>query len=120
MQNKRQSQVGELIRRNFSNVLLNQGRYIYQDALVSVTNVLMSSDLQHAKIYLSIYNNNKDKAAVLTAIENEKGRLKSELGTRLRKHIRRIPEIEFFLDETLDEMDRMNELFEKIRNKEDS
>lgn len=116
MQNKRQSQVGELIKRHFSNVLINQGRYIYQDALVSVTNVIMSPDLQHAKIYLSIYNSNDGKEEIIDALKNEKGRLKNELGTRLRKHIRRIPEIDFYLDETLDEMERMNKLFDKIKS----
>src|SRR5690625_6621067 len=79
MQNKRQSQVGELIKRHFSNVLINQGRYIYQDALVSVTNVVMSPDLQHAKIYLSIYNSNDDKEELIDSLKNEKGRLKNEL-----------------------------------------
>lgn len=118
MQNKRQSQVGEMIKRNFSNVLLEEGRYIYQDALVSVTNVLMSSDLRHAKIYLSVYNS-EDKNLVLDHLNQEKGRLKNNLSARIRKHIRRIPEIDLYLDETLDEMHRLNQLFDDIRNKEE-
>src|SRR5690625_5740207 len=84
MQNKRQSQVGELIKRHFSNVLINQGRYIYQDALVSVTNVVMSPDLQHAKIYLSIYNSNDDKEELIDSLKNEKGRRSEEHTSELQ------------------------------------
>lgn len=118
MQNKRQSQVGELIKRNFSLVLQDEGSYIYQNALVTVTQVIMSPDLKYAKIYLSVYNRD-DKAMVIQELDQEKFRLKKGLGTRIRKHIRQIPEIDFFLDDTLDEMSRLNELFDEIK-KEDS
>ncbi len=117
MQNKRQSQVGELIKRNFSLVLQEEGSYIYKNALVTVTRVLMSPDLKYAKIYLSVYNRD-DKAVVIQELNQEKSRLKNGLGTRIRKHVRRIPEIDFFLDDTLDEMSRLNELFDELK-KED-
>lgn len=114
MQSKRQSQVGELIKRNFSGVLQEEGAYIYKDALVTVTNVLMSPDLSYAKIYLSVYNR-EDKSLVIQELNQEKSRLKSNLSNRIRKHVRRIPEIEFFIDDTLDEMYRLNHLFDQIQ-----
>lgn len=113
MQNKRQSQVGELIKRNFSQVLQEEGAYIYNNALVTVTKVLMSPDLSYAKIYLSVYNR-EDKALVIQELDQEKTRLKSNLSRRIRKHVRRIPDIELFLDDTLDEMYRLNNLFDQI------
>lgn len=113
MQSKRQSQVGELIKRNFSRVLQEEGSYIYDNALVTVTKVLMSPDLKYAKIYLSVYNRD-DKTVVIQELDREKGRLKNSLTTRIRKHVRRIPEIDFFLDDTLDEMSRLNDLFDEI------
>lgn len=118
MQNKRQSQVGEMIKRNFSQVLQEQGSYIYGKALVTVTQVLMSQDLRYAKIYLSVYNR-EDKTLVIQEMDLEKARLKNSLAARIRKHIRRIPEIDFYLDDTLDEMYRLNELFDDIQNKEE-
>ncbi|HLU94491.1 MAG TPA: 30S ribosome-binding factor RbfA [Membranihabitans sp.] len=116
MQNKRQSQVGELIKRNFSQVLQEEGAYIYHNALVTVTKVLMSPDLSYAKIYLSVYNRD-DKALVIQELVQEKNRLKSNLSSRIRKHVRRIPDIDFFLDDTLDEMYRLNNLFDQIHDK---
>src|SRR5690606_15717686 len=117
MQSKRQSQVGELIKRNFSQVLHEEGSYIYKNALVTVTQVLMSPDLLYARICLSVYNR-EDKALVIQELNQEKSRLKSNLSGRIRKHVRRIPEIDFFLDDTLDEMYRLNELFNEIHQED--
>ncbi|WP_236974349.1 30S ribosome-binding factor RbfA [Membranihabitans maritimus] len=116
MASKRQQQVSELVKRHFSTVLLQEGSYIYDQALVTVTNVVVSSDLRHAKIYLSVYNR-EDKSNVILEMEEEKSRLKSLFGNSIRKHIKRVPEIDFYLDETLDEMYRLNQLFDNINHK---
>ena len=66
MESIRQKQIAELIRRNFSTVLSEEGKYIYgQKVLVTVTTVKMSSDLQLAKIYLSIYNTENKQEPIL-------------------------------------------------------
>lgn len=110
---KRQKQVSEIVRRNFGSVLLQEGSYIYADALVTVTNVKMSPDFGMAKIYLSIYNT-ENKAVVIEKLRNHNHKLRSELARRIRKHVRRIPQIDIFEDETLDEMYRLNDLFKEI------
>ncbi len=115
MESRRQLQAGELIKRHFSIVLREQGPYIYgSEALVSVTKVMMSPDLGLAKIYVSIYNF-EDKNSILLLMEDEKVRLKKQLTHRIRKHVRRIPNVYFYLDDTLDEMYRINELLNSIK-----
>lgn len=113
MESIRQQQVGELVRRNFGQVLQSEGSYIYEDAFVTITKVKMSSDLGLARIYCSIYNT-ENKQAVILKMEREYGRLRQALGHRLRKKVRRIPELEFFMDDTLDEMYRLNALFDRL------
>ena len=113
MQKVRQKQVGELIKRNFSAVLQQEGRYIYDDALVTVTNVIMSPDLALAKIYLSVYNT-ENKQAVLMNLNENYPRLKKIFAARMRKNLRRIPSFRMYLDDTLDEMDRINQLLNQI------
>ena len=114
MSSIRQNQIAELIRRNFSLVLQDQGPYIFEgEALVTVTSVRMSPDLGLAKIYLSVYNTD-NKQAVILSMNEEKSRLKQSLGNRLRKQMRRMPEIDFYLDDTLDEMYRLNALFHQL------
>lgn len=113
---KRQLQVAEIIKRNFSTVLQQEGSIIYGvEALVTVTTVKISPDQSQAKIYLSIYNT-EDKQSIILLLEEEYPRLKSALAIRLRKHIRRIPEFQMYLDDTLDEMYRLNELFNRLEN----
>ena len=113
-ESKRQLQVAEIIKRNFSLVLQQEGNYIYgNEVLVTVTSVKISPDFSQAKVYLSIYNT-ENKQAVILQLEEEYHRLKQSLSSRIRKHIRRIPEFQLFLDDTLDEMYRLNELFNRL------
>ena len=96
-----------------SEVLGQEGRYLFDDALVTVTKVKMSPDLGLAKIYVSVYNTD-NKQEVVLGLEGEKVRLRQALAYRLRKHMRRIPDVDFYLDDTLDEMYRLNALFDKM------
>ncbi|MGE5355183.1 MAG: ribosome-binding factor A [Deltaproteobacteria bacterium] len=113
MEKKRQKQVGELIRRGFSTVLFERGSYIYGQALVSVTEVLMSPDLKVAKVYLSIFNtDNKDE--VFEMITHHTISLKNDLVKHIRSQVRIIPDIRIYMDDMLDEMDRVNKLLDSI------
>ncbi|MEM7103090.1 MAG: 30S ribosome-binding factor RbfA [Bacteroidota bacterium] len=113
MESKRQLQSASLIQRQVSEVLQREGRYMYGDALVTVTRVKVTADLGLARVYLSIYNTN-NKEAVLEAILHHIDRIKQALAVRIRKHVRRVPALEFFQDDTLDEMYKLNEIFNKI------
>lgn len=114
MDNKRQLQISELIKRNFGPVLQQQGIYMYGDAFVTVTAVRITPDLSQAKIYVSIFNT-PDKEKVLQKLVNHTHLLKQELASRIKHQVRRIPQIAFFMDETIDEMYRVDELFDKIK-----
>ncbi|MFK8164646.1 MAG: 30S ribosome-binding factor RbfA [Lewinella sp.] len=114
MESKRQRQVAEMIKRNFSIVLQQEGSYIYgAQPLVTVTEVHPTPDLSQCKIYVSIWNTD-NKQAVILQMNEEHQRLKSGLAHRVRKHIRRIPEISFYIDETLDEMNRVETMFDRL------
>lgn len=115
METKRQLQVAEQVRRAMSEVLNQEGRYLFDDALVTVTQVKMSPDLGLAKVYVSVYNTDSKQGVVLS-LEEEKVRVRQSLAHRLRKHMRRIPNLDFYLDDTLDEMYRLNDLFNKMHN----
>ncbi len=115
METIRQKQIGELIKRHFSMVLQAEGSYIYGvEVLVSVTSVKMSPDFSLAKIYLSVFNTENKQAPILEMEENQI-RLKQALAARIKKQMRRIPEIAFYLDDTIDEMYRVSEMFERLR-----
>ena len=114
MDSKRQLQTAEIIRRHLGTVMLQEGSYIYGEAFVTVTKVKVTPDISEAKIYLSIYNT-KDKELVLRRIRENVHQLKRNLAHRIKKHVRRIPKIQFFNDETLDEANRMDKLLDDLK-----
>ena len=114
MESKRQKQVTELVKRNFGILLQQEGGLIYgHEVLVTVTSVKLSPDMSIAKIYLSVYNTD-NKQAVILLMENNYHQLKQAFAQRVRKQMRRIPELNFYLDDTLDEMYRLNSLFDRL------
>jgi len=112
-ESKRQQQVGSLIKMHFSTVLMNEGPNIYKNVLVTVTNVVMSSDLGLAKIYLSVFGT-ENKQAIILELEQNNRLLRQQLANRIKRHVRRIPEIDVYLDETLDEMYKLRGLFGQL------
>jgi ribosome-binding factor A len=115
---KRQLQVAELIKRHFSVVMQNEGSYIYgAEPLVTVTQVKVSPDFSLAKIYLSVYNT-EHKQGVILEMEEHTAHLRQALGARIRKQVRRIPDVAFYLDDTLDEMYRLRGLFGQLHEEE--
>lgn len=114
METKRQLQVAETVKRHFSMVMIEEGAYIYGSGImVTVTAVKMTPDLSMAKIYLSVFNTD-NKQAVMLQLEDELSRLHQALVIRLRKHLRRMPEISIYLDDTLDEMYRIGSMFDQL------
>ncbi|MBX2929121.1 MAG: ribosome-binding factor A [Saprospiraceae bacterium] len=114
METKRQRQVAEMVKRHFSVVLMEEGSYIYgSGVMVTITGVKMTPDFSTAKIYLSVFNTD-NKQAVMLQLEDEKSRLHQGLAFRLRKHLRRVPALSLFLDDTLDEMYHVDNLFDQL------
>ena len=92
--NRRISRVAELIKREVSEMLLHG---IKDDrvgtGMVSVTYVDVSGDLQHAKVYVSIYGTESAKSETMAGLKSATGFVRSELGSRVR--LRRTPEVIF-------------------------
>ena len=113
---KRMLQVAEVVKRNMSMVLLQEGNLIYgSEPMVSVTNVIMSADMGIAKVYVSIYNT-ENKQEVMLMLEEEIFRIRQSLAHRIKRHVRRIPRVDMYIDETIDEMESLNKLFDKLNS----
>ena len=111
---KKQRQVATLIQREFSTVLRNEGAFIYgAGVMTTVTNVRMSSDMGIAYIYISVYNA-PYKQEVIKQLWDNLSHLRGELGRRIRKQVRRIPMLKFYIDDTLDEMEHIDNIFQQL------
>lgn len=84
---------------------------------VTITNVRVSPDLKLAKIYLSVLEKEK-RELVLDKIDTKKGYIRTELAHRIR--IKFIPELKFFLDDTLDYVEKIEGLIKKIHENDDN
>lgn len=113
MDSRRQQKVASLIKEEFTDILLREGRSIYGKAFVTVTNVKVTPDLAIVRFSLSVYNG--DKNEVIKNFQNKKSELKKALGAKLRFNLRIVPDLEFYLDDSLDDVFRMEELFKKIK-----
>ncbi len=113
--NRRVSRVAELIKREVSQMLLNG---IKDDrvatGMVSVTDVDVSGDLQHAKIYVSIYGTEEAKVETMAGLKSATGYVRSELGARVR--LRRTPEVIFLEDRSIERGNKVLSLLNQLKH----
>lgn len=86
--------------------------------MVSLSSVKITPDLLEARIHLSLFQV-KDPAAAMQKIKSRSWEIKKELTERVGKQLRRMPVLQYFQDETLDHVYRMEELFKKINHEKD-
>ena len=111
--NRRVARVAELIKREVSQMLLNGIKDDRVGAgMVSVTDVDVSGDLQHAKIYVSIYGTDEARAETMAGLKSATGYVRSELGRRIR--LRRTPEVLFQEDRSIERGSRVLSLLNQI------
>lgn len=115
---KRQKQVAGLIQEEINEVFQRMGLNMMDGGMVSISGVKVTPDLLEARIYLSLFQV-KDREATLKKITDKSWEIKRELTHRVSKQLRRMPELKFFLDETLDYVFKMEDLFRKIKSSPD-
>lgn len=110
---KRQKQIGGLLFEEISHIFQRLGLTMIDGGMVSLSSVKITPDLLEARIYLSFFQV-KDQAAVLKKIHERSWEIKKELTIAVGKQLRRMPVLQFFLDDTLEQVFKMEELFKKI------
>ncbi|WP_343669190.1 30S ribosome-binding factor RbfA [Chitinophaga sp.] len=114
-ESKRQKQIGQLLQKELSDIFQRIGFNVIEGGMISISAVRVTPDLLEARVYLSMFQI-KDNHEMINRIKEQMGVIKRELGNRVGKQLRRIPEITLFLDDTLDYVFKMEELFKKIND----
>jgi ribosome-binding factor A len=112
-ESKRQKQVGQLVLEELSGIFQHEGINIVDEGMVSISGVSVTPDLLEARVYLSLFQV-KDPEELLKSITGRTPELRNLLGRRVRHQLRRVPELKFFKDDTLDHVFKMEELFKSI------
>jgi ribosome-binding factor A len=105
----RQKKVARLIQKEIADIFLRKGNEYAPGKMVSITKVRVSPDLSYAKIYISIFPSaNHDE--VLNSIMGHAHKIRFELGQKVRLQLRIVPEVAFFIDDSLDYIEKIDKL----------
>jgi ribosome-binding factor A len=109
MESTRQKKVSRLIQKELADIFLRKNNELAPGKLISITIVRVSPDLSFAKVFLSVFPS-ANQIDVVNAIKDHTSKIRFELGQKVRTQLRIIPEIAFFIDDSLDYIDNIDKL----------
>jgi len=109
METTRQKKFSRLIQKELAEHLLFLFRNKFAGTLVSVTTIRVTPDLQEAKVYISIFPADKQKL-IMDELEIQKKTIKYEIGQKLKTQLRHIPELRYYVDDSLDYAEKIDNL----------
>jgi len=116
MESKRQQKFAGVIQQDLAGIFQREGNSYLPNTMVTITKVRVTPDLAIARIFLSFFNGNTQLA--LQTIKQHASEIRYKLGAKIKDQVRIIPQLEFFVDDTSEYVDRMDKIFDKI-SKED-
>lgn len=119
LEGKRQKQVAGLLNQELSDIFQRLGLNMMEGGMVSIASVKITPDLFDARIYLSFFKI-ADTQAALKKIEDRSWEIKRELTERVRHQLRSMPKLTFYIDDTLEYVDKIEKLFKDINKEKES
>lgn len=116
-ESKRQKQVARLVQEEMALLFQKEGLNIIDGGMLSISQVQVTPDLLEARIFLSFFKI-KEPEAVLEKIKEKTSELRHQLGNKLRFQLRRIPQLQFFKDDTMDHVFKLEAIFKKIEEEQ--
>ncbi len=112
METTRQLKISRLIQKELAEYFRGTGQQLGQGTIITVTVVRISPDLAQARVYLSIFPP-AQRDVILKGVENQVKSIRFELGRKIAKQVRHIPDLHFFIDDSLDYAERIDELLKR-------
>lgn len=109
----RQEKFARQVQKDVGDIFLLHRDWVANE-FITISKVMVSPDLGHVKIYLSLFNAAKRKT-VLETVEAHAKEIRHELARKIKNSVRKIPEIQFFEDDTMDYVVKMDKLFEDLK-----
>lgn len=114
LEGKRQKQVAAVLEKELNDIFQRLGISMIDGGMVSISSVKITPDLFDARIYLSFFKVN-DVNTALKLIEEKSWEIKKALTARVRHQLRSMPQLSFYIDDTLEYVDKMEQLFKDIK-----
>ncbi|MBE6177016.1 MAG: 30S ribosome-binding factor RbfA [Alistipes sp.] len=112
METTRQQKVAKQIQKDIAEIFQKEAAHLVRGLLVTVTTVRVSPDFGYAKIYVSVFPFEQHEA-LLKSLEENNWLLRRELGRRIRNQLKNVPELQFFLDDSLEYIDHIDEALKR-------
>ena len=117
MDSIRQRQLAKTIQVALSENIQKELSNILEGAMITISGVRVTPDLYIARVYVSIYNH-ANPTHVLALLDKNNKYIRGLLGNKLRNKVRSVPQLEFFKDDTLDEVKKLEQIFKEIKEKD--
>jgi ribosome-binding factor A len=105
----RQKKVARLIQKDVAEIFLRKGNEIAPGKMISITKVRVSPDLSLAKVYISIFPS-VNLTEILKSVQDHSHKIRFDLGHKVRSQLRIVPDLAFFIDDSLDYIDKIDKL----------
>jgi ribosome-binding factor A len=105
--------VAGVIQQEMNDIFMRMALNMLNGGMVSIAGVKITPDLLEARIYLSLFKVS-DVEKTMQVFEDRKPEIKRELTARVKHQLRRMPELRFYLDDTLDQVFKIEEIFKKL------
>ena len=112
MQSLRQQKIARQLQKDISEILQSEGKTLFGTSLLSVTVVRVSADLSIARVYLSIFGSSYKKD-IINEINLKKALIRKKLGLRIKNQFRKVPELKFFIDDSVEYAEKINNLLKR-------
>jgi len=113
MESNRQKKVARLIQKDLSDIFLYMTKSSYKGIMITITHVFVTKDFSVAKIYLSFFPD-ENKKEIFQDIQKQKHVIKHQLSIKLKNQMRKTPELNFFIDNSLEHYDNINKILKDI------
>lgn len=117
MESKRQQKFAGVIQEDLAAIFQREGSAYLPNTLVTITKVRVTPDLAIARVFLSFLGS-IDLQQALHTVKSHASEIRYKLGARIKDQVRIIPQLEFFVDDTSEYVERMDKLFDKISKEE--
>ena len=112
MESTRQKKVARLLQKELGDIFQKKGKE-FGGKMITITVIRMRPDLSIAKVYLSIFPSEKNENTSLELIKTKSSQIRYELARKVKNQLRIVPELSFFVDDSLDYIDNIEELLKK-------
>jgi len=113
MESKRQQKFAGVIQQDLAEIFQREAMNFLPNTLVTITKVRVTPDLAIARVFLSFFNS-VDAAASLSTVKAHASEIRYKLGVKIKNQVRVVPQLEFFVDDTNEYVEKMDQLFDQI------